>query len=91
MKFYHGTNEHGLKETIKQGCLLHKRGTKEFPNMSPCVYLTPDPKIAKTYGDIVLEVEYNPYENPDMNNYIENGWQFRVYEPIYKFNKIKKQ
>lgn len=85
MKFYHGTNKNGLKETKKQGFLLHKRATKMFPNMSPCVYLAIDIEEAKQYGDIILEVEYNPYKNPEMNNYQKGAWQCRVYEPIYNY------
>ena len=86
MKFYHGTNEYGLKETQKQGFLLHKRANKIYPNMSPCVYLTPNLEIAKKYGNIILEVEYNPNLNKDMNNYREGCEQLRVYEPIYKWS-----
>lgn len=86
-KFYHGTNQHGWEETLKQGYLLHKRATKDFPNMSPCTYLAVDLEEAKQYGDVVLEVEYDPTINPDKNNYQEGCWQVRVYEPIYKFNR----
>lgn len=87
MKFYHGTNKYGLEETIKQGFLLHKRATKEFPRMSPCTYLTNDIEEAKRYGDIILEVEYDPNINPSMNNY-NGSWQVRVYEPIYNWKQL---
>lgn len=39
-------------------------------------------KEAKHYGEVLLEVEYDPTKNPRENNYIEGCWQFRVYEPI---------
>jgi hypothetical protein len=88
MIFYHGTNKHGWNETLKQGYLLHKRATKMFPNMSPCIYLATNIEEAKQYGDIILEVEYNPMVNPSKNNYQPDGWQLRVYEPIYKFKRL---
>ena len=81
MRFYHGTNEVGWKETQKQGYLLHKRGK----DMSPCTYLAVKKEDAEKYGDIILEVEYDPFENPKMNNYHKDAWQLRVYEPLYKF------
>lgn len=76
--FYHGTDKQGWKETLKQGYLLHQRGE----NMSPCTYLATEKEEAKQYGDYVLEVQYNPYKNPDKNNYCKDCWQLRVYEPI---------
>ena len=88
MKFYHGTNQFGLNETKKQGFLLHKREVKGF-HLSPCTYLTDDIKEAKKYGDVIMEVEYNPFNNPKMNNYQKDCWQLRVYEPIYKYKIIK--
>jgi len=85
MKLYHGTDKFGLSETQKQGYLLHKRANILFPSMSPCTYLATTIKEARQYGDIVLEVDYDPNENPKMNNYNPDSWQVRVYEPIYKF------
>ncbi len=82
MKFYHGTNKHGWKKTKQQGHLLHERKNDLFPNMSPCTYLAIDKKEAEQYGDILLEVEYDPYSNPKENNYQKDSWQLRVYEPI---------
>ena len=65
MIFYHGTNDYGLRETITQGYLLHKRANKDFPNMSPCTYLAIDIEEASRYGNIILEVQYDPYQNPN--------------------------
>lgn len=90
MKFYHGTNEYGFENTKKQGFLLHERKIEGY-NPEPCVYLATDPEEAKNYGDIVLEVEYDPYKNPKKNNYQEGCWQVRVYEPIYKYKIWKKE
>ena len=88
MKFYHGTNNHGLNETRTQGYLLHNRATKRHPNITPCIYLAVDKKEAKRYGNILLEVKYDPNKNPKYNNYCINCWQIRVYEPIYVFKVI---
>lgn len=87
MIFYHGTNQGAWEKIQKEGVLFGKRAVfdKEFKrlyNISPCTYLTPDVEEAKCYGDILLEVEYDPFKNPVENNYVEGCWQFRVYEPI---------
>jgi hypothetical protein len=47
-----------------------------------CTYLAVDKEEAEQYGDVVLKVEYNPFNNPKDNNYIEDCWQVRAYEPI---------
>ena len=77
MKFYHGTTEKKYKEILNDGVLYGKRNAP-----SRCTYLAVDIEEAKEYGQVILEVEYNPYKNKKMNNYIEGCWQFRVYEPI---------
>lgn len=89
MKFYHGMNEYGLAETIRQGYLLHSRATPECPGISPCTYLAVDKGEAMRYGDIVVEVDYDPTQNPGENNYCDGCWQCRVYEPIYKWKIIE--
>ncbi len=86
MKFYHGTNQYGLSQIKKDGFLLHNRATKENPNMSPCTYLAIEKEEAKKYGDVLLEVEYNPLINKELNNYKDDCWQLRVYEKIYISN-----
>lgn len=60
--------------------------------VSRCTYLTNVLKEAKCYGDVVLEVEYNPFNKNGrikkdkrgrpLNNYNPDSWQMRVYEPI---------
>ena len=82
MKFYHGLSKEKWKKTAKQGYLLYDRTSKEYPNASPLVYLALDKKEARMYGEVLLEVDYDPYINPEYNNYIKGCWQFRVYEPI---------
>ena len=47
-----------------------------------CTYLTDDIREAKCYGTVILEVEYDPFEHKEMNNYDKNSWQMRAYEPI---------
>jgi hypothetical protein len=85
MIWYHGTNKEGLEETEKQGYLLHKRGE----DMSPVTYLATDIDEARMYGDVVLEVEYDPFIHPKENNYNKDSWQMRVYEPIYTWKIIE--
>lgn len=81
MKFYHGTSIENWNEIQKEGILFGRRfwGKKEVDR---CTYLATNVEEAKCYGDIVLEVEYDPYKHKKMNNYIEGCWQLRVYEPI---------
>ena len=82
MKFYHGTNKEKWEIAKKRGYLLHDRATEEYPNMSPCTYLAVAKEEAMQYGEVLLEVEYDPKINPEKNNYYPEGWQVRVYEPI---------
>ena len=90
MKFYHGTTLENWKLIQEEGILFGRRyiidndGNK-LEEVSRCTYLTPMIEEARCYGDVVLEVEYEPYDgngNKKHNNYIEDCWQFRVYEPI---------
>ena len=78
MKFYHGTSEDNWKKIQEEGTLF---GVRKFAK-SRCTYLTADINEAKQYGEVLLQVEYNPLEHPDMNNYVDGCWQLRVYEPI---------
>lgn len=81
MKFYHGTTEENYKKILLEGILWGRRshlGTE----LSRCTYLTDNKAEAQCYGKILLEVEYDPFKNPNKNNYIPGCWQFRVYEPI---------
>lgn len=78
MKFYHGTSKENWDAIQQEGVLFGRRGN----TASRCTYLAKDKEEAEQYGDIVLEVEYNPLEHPDNNNYCSGCWQFRVYEPI---------
>lgn len=78
MVFYHGTNQDAWNNIQNEKILFGKRnGIKHR-----ATYLATDKDEAKCYGVVLLEVKYNPYEHPDMNNYCEDCWQFRVYEPI---------
>jgi hypothetical protein len=80
MKWYHGTNKKAW-ELIKKERLLF--GFDRFKHDSPRkTYLAADMQEAKCYGDVLLEVEYNPLVHPEMNNYVPDCWQIRVYEPI---------
>ena len=95
MKWYHGTNQYGLEEIKRQGYLLYQRNVLDKNGKpsktykpSPCTYLAVNKEGARQYGNIVLEVEYNPTKNPKMNNYNPDSWQIRVYEPIYNYKVL---
>lgn len=87
MKFYHGTSKENWDAIQKEGFLFGRRymidsngnTVKEFDR---CTYLAVDLEEAKCYGDVVLQVEYDPFKNKKKNNYIDGCWQIRVYEPI---------
>lgn len=81
MKFYHWTTKE-KREKIKSEWVLRWVREVEWLNPWRCTYLAVDKNEAKQYGDIVLEVEYNPRENGRYNNYQNWCWQVRVYEPI---------
>lgn len=97
MIFYHGTTQDAWKQIQQEGILFgrlividnetQRRSSKYNP--SRCTYLTPMIEEAKCYGDVLLQVEYDPYRHPKKNNYIEDCWQFRVYEPI-PLTKVKR-
>lgn len=78
MIFYHGTTEEDWKKIQEEGILF---GVRKFAK-SRCTYLATDLDEARQYGEVLLQVEYNPLEHPDMNNYVDDCWQCRVYEPI---------
>ena len=93
MIFYHRTTLKNWNKIQEEGILfgrLSNPDNKYHP--SRCTYLTIDINEAKCYGEIILEVEYNPFLHPKMNNYIDGCWQLRVYEPIeIKFIKNLKE
>lgn len=82
--FYHGTSLDNWNKIQQEGVLYGRRyyidngKTKEI---SRCTYLAVDKKEAECYGDVVLEVKYNPYKDKH-NNYTTDCWQLRVYTPI---------
>ena len=86
--WYHGMSMQAWQDAQVEGVLFGYRGL----NISRCTYLTPDPVEASCYGDILLEVQYNPLNhlgrrrrdscNRILNNYEPECWQMRVYEPI---------
>jgi RNA:NAD 2'-phosphotransferase (TPT1/KptA family) len=81
MIFYHGTSKENW-EAIQQEGILFGRLLVNNKEVSRCTYLAVDLEEAKCYGEVVLKVEYDPYKHKKMNNYIEDCWQLRVYEPI---------
>jgi len=97
MRWYHGTTRENWNAIQKEGVLFGRRFIVDndgnpIKEVSRCTYLTNILKEARCYGNVVLEVDYNPLDNKGkvrknkrgrpLNNYIPDGWQMRVYEPI---------
>ena len=97
MIFYHGTSEDNWKTIQKDGQLFGRRyivnsSGSIVKELQRCTYLAVEKEEAMYYGDVVLEVRYNPYNkngsikkdksNRQLNNYVPGCWQVRVYEPI---------
>lgn len=96
MIFYHGTSKENWEAIQREGILYGRRyilGENCFPikEVDRCTYLAVDLEEAKYYGDVVLQVEYDPMKPGAKNNYCEGCWQVRVYEPIplRDINKIE--
>ena len=86
MIFYHGTSEESWKAIQQEGFLYGRRyitdnNGKILKEVDRCTYLATDLEEAKYYGEVVLQVEYDP-KSSKRNNYIDGYWQLRVYEPI---------
>lgn len=97
--FYHGTSKENWEKIKKEGVLWggwnwHRTKGKEGYRHT---YLTPEIDVARAYGEIILEVQYNPVgSGKGKDNYGFNPpkgqtcWQFAVFVPIdIKYVKIK--
>ena len=87
MIFYHGTSKEKWDAIQKEGVLFGRRYITDnkgniIREVNRCTYLAVDLEEAKFYGDVILQVEYNPLKNKEKNNYTDDCWQLRVYEPI---------
>lgn len=87
MIFYHGTSKERWDAIQKEGVLYGRRyvlgnNGNIIKELDRCTYLAADIEEAKCYGDVILQVEYNPLQNKEENNYTDDCWQLRVYEPI---------
>ena len=87
MTFYHGTNKENWDAIQKEGVLYGRRYITDnngniIKEVNRCTYLATDLEEAKHYGDVILQVEYDPFKHKKENNYIDGCWQVRVYEPI---------
>ena len=87
MTFYHGTTEETWEQIQQEGILFARRYVLNNDStinheVDRCTYLAVDKEEAQQYGNVILEVEYNPQANPKHNNYVEGCWQVRVSEPI---------
>ena len=86
MILYHGTSKKNWEKIQQEGILWGRRYILNSDGsikkeVDRCTYLAVDKEEAKQYGDVLLEVEYEPF-NSKHNNYCEGCWQVRVYEPI---------
>jgi hypothetical protein len=94
MIFYHGTSEEKWT-LIQEECKLWGYNIYQDESGNPYksyryTYLTPNIEIAKQFGDVILEVEYNPVgvDGTKTDNYGFNPpkgeycWQFSVFIPI---------
>ncbi len=86
MKFYHGTSKENWEQIKKEGILFGRRYVLNDDGsvnreVDRCTYLAVEKEEAQCYGDVVLEVEFDPASSKH-NNYKEGCWQVRVYEPI---------
>ena len=97
MRFYHGTSIENWEAIQKEGFLFGRRFVTDndgniIKEVDRCTYLAVDLEEAKQYGEVVLEVEYTPFNEDGsirtgkgyrpLNNYVPECWQMRVYEPI---------
>lgn len=86
MIFYHGTTKENWEKIKEEGVLYGRRFILNNDGsikqeVDRCTYLTVDKEEAQYYGEIILEVQYDPLSSK-YNNYIDGCWQVRVYEPI---------
>lgn len=87
MLFYHGTSEESWKAIQEEGILYGRRFVTDghgnvIKEVQRCTYLTPMIEEAMCYGQVILEVKYDPSRKGAKNNYIDGCWQVRIYEPI---------
>ena len=94
MKFYHGTSEEKWKKIQEEGVLwgynIHKNPDGTEYRGYRYTYLTPEIEVANEYGDVLLEVEYDPVgiDGRGIDNYGfdppegQTCWQFSVFIPI---------
>lgn len=94
MIFYHGTTKENWKKIQEEGVLWGYRVHDGVPTLSyRYTYLSPEIEVAEKYGDILLEVEYDPVgcdgtKGLGIDNYGfdpppgQTCWQFSVFIPI---------
>lgn len=95
--WYHGTSVDNWNKIKDEGLLFGRRFIVDndgnpIKEVDRCTYLAADKEEAECYGDVVLEVHYNPLNlkgknrkdkrGKPCNNYVYGCWQMRVYEPI---------
>lgn len=94
MIFYHGTSKENWDAIQREGVLFGRRFIVDnegntIKEVDRCTYLAVEKDEAKHYGEVVLQVVYDPFTKPRRNNYHEGCWQVRVYEPIPLSNVVE--
>jgi len=100
--YYHGTTKENWNKIQKEGVLwgynVYKNPDGTSYKSYRYAYLTPYKEVAEKYGDVLLEVEYEPVgvDGRGIDNYGfdppegQTCWQFSVFVPI-PLNKIKNE
>jgi len=86
VKFYHGTKEAAWIAIQKEGVLWGPGRPGGYRH----TYLSPERDVAEKYGDVMLEVEWEPKGvGSGIDNYGfdpppgQTCWQFAVFVPIH--------
>lgn len=95
MIFYHGTSQNCWEEIQKEGvlfglkCYVDNEGNVHYrTDVRRQTYLTVDQSEAQIYGSIILQVDYNPYDENGEIRKDEKGRKLNTYDPsTWKKNK----
>lgn len=78
--WYHGTSTKAWKKIQKDGSLLGNHPDGKY------TYLSLEEEDAEAYGEVLLEVIYDPTKDFDENNYFPDCLELRVAAPIETLN-----
>ena len=80
MIWYHGTSKECWDKIQAEGVLFGVRGF----GASRCTYLAADIQEAKCYGEIVLQVDYDPFINSKEQDLAKAKWYTDYYMKLYR-------